>query len=305
MTLDALIFGEVIVDFLPETPGLPLHEVDRFVRHRGGAPAHVAVGLARLGAKVGIITLVGADDFGLFLRAALEREGVDTTGVGTHRTARTGVTFVSIGARGERSFLFYRHPSADQLVAPHDVDPVLCARARLFHYGSSTLAREPARAATRAALAAARAAGAVISCDPNLRPHLWSDPTEAAALLCENLAATDIVKISDDELAPIGRHVVSGRRRPRDPRARPGAGHCHARRARLLLRRGRARALGLVRGVHAADAVDTTGAPGTGFWPASTRPSCPPTAPARAPARSPATWSRRLAWPAIRSRRGW
>src|SRR5688572_9512704 len=186
--LDVLCFGEVIVDFFPEERGIPLRDAERFTRHLGGAPSNVAVGLARLGVHAGLMTLVGADEFGAFLRRGLEDEGVDVAGVGTHRTARTGITFVAVGPRGERSFLFYRHPSADQLVAEHDVDPALVARARVFHYGSSTLSRETARAATRRALAAARAAGCVVSCDPNLRARLWGDPAEIGPQLREALA---------------------------------------------------------------------------------------------------------------------
>jgi fructokinase len=260
--LDVLCFGEVIVDFFPEARGILLADAERFVRHLGGAPANVAVGLARLGARAGLMTLVGADEFGRFLVGALEREGVDTEGVGTHRTARTGITFVAVGPRGERSFLFYRHPSADQLVAEHDVDPALVARARVLHYGSSTLAREPARAATRKALAAARAAGAVISCDPNLRLHLWADPTEAAPLLRQTLAETDLVKISDDELAGVvgTSDVEAGARALREL----GVGLAVVTLGeRGCYYDGAAAGTGWVRG-HKVEVVDTTGA-GDGF----------------------------------------
>jgi fructokinase len=201
--LDVLCFGEAIVDFFPDRPGIPLADVATFHRHLGGAPANVAVGLARLGARAGLLTLVGADEFGRFIRAELAREGVDVSGVGTHRTARTGVTFVAVGPAGERSFTFYRHPSADMLVAPVDVDTRLLARSRVFHFGSSTLAREPARSATLAALADAGEAGCLISCDPNWRPHLWADPSEAPALIRQTLAECDVVKISDDEIVPL------------------------------------------------------------------------------------------------------
>jgi fructokinase len=201
--MDVLCFGEAIVDFFPEPRGVPLRDVPRFERHLGGAPANVAVGLARLGARSGLMTLVGHDEFGAFLIDALEREGIDVAGVGTHRTARTGITFVAVGPRGERSFLFYRHPSADQMISEHDVDPQVIARARVFHYGSSTLSREPARAATLRALAAAREAGCVVSCDPNLRPHIWAHPGEARELLRQTLAQTDVIKISDDELGAV------------------------------------------------------------------------------------------------------
>ena len=201
--LDVLSFGEALVDFFPERPGVALAECDVFHRQLGGAPANVAVGLARLGARVGLMTLVGPDAFGTYVRDRLLAEGVDIAGVGVHRTAKTGVTFVCVGAHGERSFLFFRHPSADQMIAEHDVDESVLARARVVHVGSSTLAREPSRSATLKALAAAKRAGCLVSTDPNWRAHLWENPAEAAPMLQALVAQCDIVKISDDELAPL------------------------------------------------------------------------------------------------------
>jgi fructokinase len=201
--LDVLSFGEALVDFFPERPGVALADCDVFHRQLGGAPANVAVGLARLGARVGLMTLVGPDAFGTFVRDRLAAEGIDVSGVGVHRTAKTGVTFVAVGAHGERSFLFFRHPSADQMIAAHDVDEAILARARILHVGSSTLAREPSRGATLKALAAAKRAGCLVSTDPNWRAHLWENPAEAAPMLQSLVAQCDIVKISDDELAPL------------------------------------------------------------------------------------------------------
>ncbi|MBI4511136.1 MAG: carbohydrate kinase [Deltaproteobacteria bacterium] len=201
--LDIVCFGEALVDFFPERKGIMLREAERFSRHLGGAPANVAVGLARLGLRVGLTTLVGADEFGAFLRDALAREGIDTTSVGTHPTARTGITFVAVGPKGERAFTYYRHPSADQMVSESDVDARLIQGARVFHHGSSSLAREPSRSATLAAIRAAREAGCIVSCDPNLRPHLWSDPAESIPLAREVLRSAEVVKISDDELGAL------------------------------------------------------------------------------------------------------
>ena len=201
--LDVLSFGEALVDFFPEKPGLPLPECDVFHRHLGGAPCNVAVALARQGTRVGLMTLVGPDDFGAFVRSRLEAEGIDVRGVGVHRTAKTGVTFVAVGPQGERSFLFFRHPSADQMIADHDVEEELVVRARILHVGSSTLAREPSRAATFKAIDCARRAGRLISSDPNWRQHLWADPREAPEMLKRLLQVCDIVKISDDELKPL------------------------------------------------------------------------------------------------------
>ena len=198
-----LSFGEALVDFFPERAGVPLADCDVFHRQLGGAPCNVAVGLSRMGARAGLMTLVGADAFGAFVRAQLSAEGIDVAGVGVHRTARTGVTFVAVAGDGQRSFLFYRHPSADQMIAEHDVEPAQVARARILHVGSSTLSREPARAATWKAIHAAKQHGRLVSSDPNWRPHLWDDPREAAPMLEQLLRACDLVKISDDELQPL------------------------------------------------------------------------------------------------------
>jgi fructokinase len=203
VSVDVLCFGEALVDFFPERPGLPLEECDRYERHIGGAPANVAIGLARLGMRPGLMALVGPDAFGVFVKRKLAEEGVDVRGVGLHRTAKTGVTFVAVAADGGRSFLFFRHPSADQMIAETDVDVELVAEATVLHVGSSTLSREPARAATWAAIAEARRAGRLVSSDPNWRAHLWEDPRVATEQLAELLRAVDIVKVSDDELGPL------------------------------------------------------------------------------------------------------
>jgi fructokinase len=196
-----LSFGEALVDFFPPRPGVPLAECDVFHRHLGGAPANVAVGLARLGVDCGLMTLVGPDEFGDFVRAKLAQEGVNVEGVARHGRAKTGVTFVSVAEDGARKFLFFRHPSADQMIG--SFDEKLVAGAKVLHVGSSTLSREPSRAATFRALAVAREAGALISTDPNWRPHLWDDESEAQPILERLLRLADVVKVSDDELLPM------------------------------------------------------------------------------------------------------
>lgn len=200
---DVVVFGESLVDMFAEKPGIPLEEADRFVRHLGGAPSNVAIGLARQGVKTALVSLVGNDSFGRFVQNALEAEGIDVATVGTHKTARTGVTFVSTSG-GERSFLFYRHPSADMMISTAHVDaqPQLIRRGRIFHFGSSTLSREPSRAATLRAVELAKnpRSGKLLSCDVNLRPHLWAEVKEAPPLLRKLLADCDIVKLVPEEL---------------------------------------------------------------------------------------------------------
>src|SRR5690242_17772306 len=107
---DVAVFGEALVDMFPEQRGLPLEDVEHFVRHLGGAPCNLAVDLARQGVRAALYTLVGADPFGRFVQRQLASEGVVTDSIGVHKSARTGVTFVSVSLGGGRSFLFYRHP---------------------------------------------------------------------------------------------------------------------------------------------------------------------------------------------------
>ncbi len=202
---DVVVFGEALVDMFPDKPGVPLEEADRFVRHLGGAPCNLAVNLSRQGVRAALYTLVGADAFGRFIHRQLASEGVVVDSVGTHKSARTGVTFVSVSASGGRSFLFYRHPSADMMISPAELDPARVGRGRWFHFGSSTLAREPARAATFKALElATRHPGRrLVSCDVNLRPHLWPEFKEAPPLLRQLLARCDLVKLTREELLPL------------------------------------------------------------------------------------------------------
>lgn len=202
LAVDAVVFGEALVDLFPETPGVLLEDVDRFMRHSGGAPCNLAIGLQRQGIPTALITQVGSDAFGRFLKKRLASEGLAIDGISTHKTARTGVTFVSVASDGERSFLFYRHPSADMLITPAEIPPPMVQRGRLFHFGSSSLSREPSRTATLHALALAQKQQArrLISCDLNLRPHLWPDIKEAPPLLRKVLSGCDVVKLTDDEL---------------------------------------------------------------------------------------------------------
>jgi sugar/nucleoside kinase (ribokinase family) len=202
---DVVVFGEALVDMFPEKPGLPLEEVEHFVRHLGGAPCNLAVNLGRQGVRAVLYTLVGSDPFGRFIQQQLASEGVVVDSIGVHKSARTGVTFVAVSASGGRSFLFYRHPSADMLISPADLDPVRVSRGRVFHFGSSTLSREPARSATQKALelATRHRASKLVSCDVNLRPRLWPEFREAPPLLRQAFARCDVVKLTREELLPV------------------------------------------------------------------------------------------------------
>jgi fructokinase len=199
--LDIIACGEMLIDFVSTQSGVTLAQAPAFVKAAGGAPANVAVGVARLGRRAGFMGQVGEDDFGHFLADTLAETGVDVGGLRFSAEARTALAFVSLRADGERSFMFYRHPSADMLWRPEDVDTGYAASTRVFHYGSISLIGEPSRSATLAALAAARAGGALISYDPNLRLALWPSAEAAREGILKGLPHADLVKVSEEELA--------------------------------------------------------------------------------------------------------
>jgi fructokinase len=143
---------------------------------------------------------VGDDDFGHFLAKTLTENGVDTTPLVFSAIARTALAFVSLTAAGERDFMFYRHPSADMLFEPSEVDRAGIEVAKIFHYGSISLISEPSKSATLYAVEIAKNAGVLISYDPNLRLPLWPSAAAARDGLLEGWRYAEIAKISDEEV---------------------------------------------------------------------------------------------------------
>jgi fructokinase len=193
-------FGELLIDFVALESGVTVGEASGFHKKPGGAPANVAVAAARLGSAAAFLGQVGDDPFGHYLADVLRAEGVDTRGLTFSRDARTALAFVSLRADGERSFVFYRHPSADMLMTPADVALDVIDAYDIFHYGSITLIGEPSRSATLAAIHHARSRGKLISYDPNLRLNLWESADAARAGMLSGLEYAHIVKVSEEEL---------------------------------------------------------------------------------------------------------
>lgn len=197
---ELITLGELLIDFVPTVSGVSLAEATTFKKAPGGAPANVAVGAARLGVSSGFMGKVGEDPFGRFLAQTLAEAGVDISALCFSTEARTALAFVSLRADGERDFMFYRHPSADMLYRPEEVDAAYLRQAKIFHFGSISLIGEPSRSATLHAVQAARQAGALISYDPNLRLQLWPDPALAREGLLLGWQHAQIAKISQEEL---------------------------------------------------------------------------------------------------------
>jgi sugar/nucleoside kinase (ribokinase family) len=195
----AICLGELLIDFVSTVSGVALKDAPGFEKAPGGAPANVAVGLAKLGIKTYFIGKVGKDAFGEFLRGTLNQNGVDTRFLTTTDRAKTTLAFVSLTKEGERDFVFYRDPGADTLLDQEDIEEACFEESGVFHFGSITMTHEPSCSATLKALSLAEKYGYLISFDPNLRPQLWKDLEEARLRMRQGVEKAHILKVNEEE----------------------------------------------------------------------------------------------------------
>jgi len=193
-------FGELLIDFVALEMGVLVGDASGFVKAPGGAPANVAVAVARLGYDSAFMGQVGDDPFGHHLAEILAAESVNIDGLTFSQEARTALAFVSNTDDGDRSFMFYRHPSADMLMTPDDVNTDVIDDSEIFHFGSITMIHEPSKSATLKAVQYAVDNGKFVSYDPNLRLPLWGSEAEAKTGMLEGFQYANFVKISEDEL---------------------------------------------------------------------------------------------------------
>jgi 5-dehydro-2-deoxygluconokinase len=197
---EVITMGRISVDLYPEQIGVPLAEVTSFAKGLGGSPTNVAVAAARLGRRVAVITKVGDDPFGPYCRAALEGFGVDPRWVGTDPRLRTPVAFCEIFPPDDFPLLFYREPTApDLMLEPGELDLDAIAAAPLLWTTGTGLSREPSRAATLAALDAR--AGALTVHDLDDRPMLWPDGEAHTPWAREAVARATVVVGNQAEAA--------------------------------------------------------------------------------------------------------
>jgi fructokinase len=192
--------GEALIDFIGDKSG-SLTTVSKFQKLAGGAPANVAVGIARLGISCGFIGKVGDDPFGDFLIETMQTNGVDTSFMMRTKKASTALAFVTRSSTGERNFFFYRTPCADLLLTEAELPQNWLKQIKFLHVGSVSLTHQPSRQATLRAAKIAKSNGAVVTFDPNLRLDLWSGGiTEYRRVAKQLLKVTDIFLPSKDEL---------------------------------------------------------------------------------------------------------
>lgn len=190
MSAKVWVLGDAVVDLLPESDG-------RLLPCPGGAPANVAVGIARLGGTSGFIGRVGDDPFGALMQRTLLTEVVDITYLKQDEWHRTSTVLVDLNDQGERSFTFMVRPSADLFLETTDLP---CWRhGEWLHLCSIALSAEPSRTSAFTAMTAIRHAGGFVSFDPNIREDLWQDEHLLRLCLRQALQLADVVKLSEEE----------------------------------------------------------------------------------------------------------
>ena len=195
---DVVALGELLIDFTENGvsgQGNPLFEANP-----GGAPCNVLAMLGKLGRRCAFLGKVGDDMFGRQLRDAAAQAGICLDGLIMDGAAHTTLAFVKTFENGDRDFSFYRDPGADMLLRAEELNTDLLENTRIFHFGTLSMTHEGVRQATERAIALARANGAVISFDPNLRPPLWASLEEARERIAWGLSQCDVLKIADNEL---------------------------------------------------------------------------------------------------------
>lgn len=185
------VTGDAVVDLIPDTEST-------YLKCPGGAPANVAVAIARLGGQAAFFGRVGQDPLGRFMKQTLTAEHVDTEFMRLDDKQRTSTVIVDLDDSGERSFTFMVKPSADQFLQLEDLPQFQSGD--WLHVCSIALANEPSRSSTLEAMRQIKAAGGFVSFDPNLREEVWAEPAELKPVVSQAIELADVVKFSDDEL---------------------------------------------------------------------------------------------------------
>jgi dehydrogluconokinase len=191
---DVAVFGEAMLLLVADRPG-PIEDAQSFHKRTAGAETNVAIGLARLGLKVGWASRLGTDSMGRYLVAAMQAEGIDCSHVIRDPAQRTGFQFKGQVTDGsDPPVEYHRKGSAASRMTPADVDLAWLRSARHLHAtGVFAAISETSLRAAIATMDAMRAAGRTISFDPNLRPTLWATPELMRASINDLAARADWV----------------------------------------------------------------------------------------------------------------
>ena len=172
-TLDLVCFGRSSVDLYGQQVGGRLEDMGGFAKYVGGSPANTAIGTARLGLKSGMITRVGDEHMGRFIRETMQAEGVDVQGVKTDPERLSALVVLGIQDEEQFPLIFYRENCADMALCEDDIDADLIASSRALLLSGTHLSTPKVAAASRKAIDLAKKHGTKVVLDIDYRPNLW------------------------------------------------------------------------------------------------------------------------------------
>jgi len=171
--LDVITIGRCSVDLYGQQIGSRLEDIGSFAKSVGGCPANIAIGTARLGLRSALLSRVGAEQMGGFIREQLAREGVSTTGLKSDPDRLTALVLLAVEAQGVSPMIFYRTDCADMALDETDVDEAFVASSRAVVVTGTHFSRPNTEAAQRKAIRIARENGRKVAFDIDYRPNLW------------------------------------------------------------------------------------------------------------------------------------
>lgn len=197
---DLILLGRVAIDFNPVDLNRPLEESANFNKYLGGSPANIAVGMARLGKKVGFIAKVSDDQFGDYVTHYFQKEGIDTSHISRCKNGENlGLTFTEILSPSESRILMYRDGVADLMLEPEDVDEEYIRRAKALLISGTALAASPSREAALKALMLAKKNNVAVIFDIDYRAYTWKNPDEISIYYSLVAKESDLILGSREE----------------------------------------------------------------------------------------------------------
>ena len=178
--LDVITIGRSSVDLYGREIGSRLEDVSSFAKSVGGSPTNIAIGAARLGLRTGLITGVGDEQLGRFIREQLKREGVALDGVKVDKERLTALAILSVEDDKTFPLLFYRENCADMALTEADVDESFILSAGAVVVTGTHFSKPGPAGAQRKAMRIARSAGRRVAFDIDYRPNLWGLAGHAA-----------------------------------------------------------------------------------------------------------------------------
>ena len=198
--LDVIPLGRVAIDFNPTDMNRPLSESCNFNKYVGGSPANIAVGLARLGKKVGFIGKVSDDQHGDFVVDYFKKDGIDTSNIFRAKNGeKLGLTFTEIKSPTESSILMYRDAIADLQLEPGEVSEEYIKSTKAIVISGTALSQSPSREAALKAMMLAKKNGVVVIFDIDYRAYTWKNKDEISIYYSMVARNSDIILGSREE----------------------------------------------------------------------------------------------------------